>query len=199
MPDTRPLPGFYNDLDETMAEAWRLLSRAVSDRRSPLHTPGIATIGLEGGPRLRTVVLRACDPAARQLRFHTDARAAKVAELARDPRIALHGYDAGAKVQLRLEGVASLHAEDAIADAAWANSLAMSRACYSITPGPGTAIMQPDHYSMPTESDVAAEGRKDFRAVIITVTRLEWLYLARQGHRRAVFDLVAGEAGWLAP
>jgi pyridoxamine 5'-phosphate oxidase len=71
-----PIPSFYDDLDGTLAEAWRLISRGVADRRSPFHHPVVATIGGDGAPQARTVILRACDPAAQRLRFHTDARSA---------------------------------------------------------------------------------------------------------------------------
>ncbi len=199
MADPREPPAFYNDLGETLAEAWRLMSRGVKDRRSGFHTPTIATIGLDGAPRARTVVLRGCEPSARLLRFHTDARAAKVAEIGRDPRIAAHFYDAQAKVQVRIEGQARIHADDAIADAAWTGSLAMSRVCYGIAPGPGQPISAGDAYALPDEDPQAITGRGDFRVVLIEATRLEWLYLARAGHRRAVFDLTAGEGSWLAP
>ncbi|NBR79124.1 MAG: pyridoxamine 5'-phosphate oxidase, partial [Alphaproteobacteria bacterium] len=58
-----------------------MLERGAADRRSAFHTPTVATIGLDGRPRLRTIVLRACDTANRSLRFHTDARSDKINEL----------------------------------------------------------------------------------------------------------------------
>ena len=199
MPSLHPAPSFYDNLDETLAEAWRLFSDGVSDRRSPFHVPTLATIGLDGRPRLRTVVLRACDPAKRQLRFHTDVRGVKADEIARDPRVALHGYDPAAKAQIRIEGHAAIHGADEIASSAWSNSLAISRACYAINPAPGTVLDMAGDYDVPAEAGEDSDALQNFRAVIITATRLEWLYLARRGHRRAVFDLVNHEASWLAP
>jgi hypothetical protein len=193
------VPDFYDDLRGALDEAWRLLTAGVSDRRSGFHTVTIATIGLDGRPRVRTVVLRGCDRTSASLRFHTDARAAKTAELQHDPRIALHGYDPSQKIQIRIEGMARIHSDDALADAAWEASREFSRACYSIAPGPGTTIAAPDGYVMPQDSHAVASGRSDFRAVIIAATSLEWLYLAHAGHRRALFDLGTGEGRWLAP
>jgi hypothetical protein len=188
-----------DDLDGSLAEAWRLLARGVVDRRSPMHNPTVATVGADG-PNLRTVVLRGVDVPARQLRFHTDRRSAKVAEIAADPRIHLHAYDPGAKVQLRLAGHATLHHDDAIADAAWAASRAMSRVCYGTEPAPGSAITTPDAFRLPAE-DATDPGRVHFAAVVIHVARLEWLYLAFGGHRRALFTWADGAltARWLAP
>ncbi len=197
-----PVPSYYDDLAGTLAEAWRLLARGVADRRSPFHHPTLATIGLDGQPQARTVVLRACDGAGRRLRFHTDARSEKVGELTADVRASLHFYDSGAKIQLRLSGVATLHRDDPAAEAAWVGSRPMSRQCYGVAPGPGTEIGAGGDFNLPEITDEAtAPGRANFTAVVIEATRLEWLYLAAAGHRRARFDWTGGElrAAWLAP
>ncbi len=201
MTDTRQPPGFYNDADETLAEAWRLIMRGVADRRSPFHTPTVSTNGVDGWPKLRTVVLRRCDVTARSLRFHADTRSQKVAELARDPRIGIHFYDPAAKIQLRIEGRAVVHADGPVADAAWAASRSFSRACYAINPGPGTALSVPDEYDLPTDPALYDGGRVHFCAVETSIASVEWLYLANAGHRRAKFTWSgnAFEAVWLAP
>lgn len=195
-PSGPPLPSHYDDLEATHDEAWGLLVRGAADRRAAFHTPTVATIGLDGRPRLRTVVLRGVDARARALRFHTDARSAKVAELARDDRIAVHFYDPGHKVQIRIEGQARLMPHDV---EAWARSQAMSRICYAQIAAPGT----------PTDDPVAAAtvaddtfGIGNFVAVAVAATALEWLYLAHAGHRRALFKYEASQLvrrTWLAP
>ncbi|RVU21856.1 pyridoxamine 5'-phosphate oxidase family protein [Methylobacterium oryzihabitans] len=194
------LPPFYDDLDATLAEAWRLLADGAAHRRGAFHTPSLATVGLDGRPRLRTVVLRAVDPAQRRLRFHADRRSDKVGEIARDPRVSLHVYEAGAKIQVRIEGVARLHHDDAVADAAWAGSRPISRACYGIAPGPGTPLDAGGGYAMP-EGDPGEAGRAQFTAVAVAVERFDVLYLAHAGHRRSRFALgsegVRGE--WITP
>jgi pyridoxamine 5'-phosphate oxidase len=199
---SQPPPSFYDDLGETLAEAWRLIARGVADRRSPFHHPVVATNGLEGAPEARTVILRACDVPSRTLRFHTDARSAKAREIAADARVSMHFYDPGAKIQVRLSGAARLHRDDAVADAAWAGSRVFSRQCYGIAPGPGTGLDAGGNFTLPETTDAAtAMGRANFTAVTVEATRLEWLYLAAAGHRRARFrwaqDAVTAE--WLAP
>jgi hypothetical protein len=184
-------------LEECLAEAFRRLARGVADRRSAFHTPTLATIGTDGAPQALTVVLRGFEAASRTLRMHTDGRSAKATELARDARCALHLYDAGAKLQLRLSGHATLHAEDAVAEQGWANSRDFSRMCYAIEPAPGTPIVTPP----PAPRDAAA-GRGAFRVILLRFDRLEWLELAADGHRRARFTW-AGDAApamtWLVP
>ena len=191
------LPHRTDTLEETLAQAFGLIARGVETSRSPFHTPTLATTGLDGAPALRTVVLRAFDPAFRILRIHTDRRSAKAAELARDGRAMLHGYDPGAQVQLRLAGVATLHIDDATADAAWATSRESSRMCYAAEHPPGAPLPAP-----PAAPQDPEAGRPHFAAVTLRVDSLDWLLLARAGHRRARFAWDAAgilSATWIAP
>lgn len=192
---------FYDDLDETLVEAWRLLEEGVTDRHSPCHTPSIATLDAEGLPSLRTVVLRAVDPPTRSLRFHTDARSSKVAEIEAQSRVALHAYHPLRKIQLRLTGLASLHREDDVARAAWEASRYFSRLCYGVAPGPGTAIAEAWDWQQGEDGSAEAASFAHFCAVVVQIDTLEWLYLAARGHRRARFDWRTGALSetWLVP
>jgi pyridoxamine 5'-phosphate oxidase len=199
---SEPAPSFYDDLTETLAESWRLIARGVADRRSAFHHPTVATIGLDGRPRLRTVILRACDVSRRTLRFHTDVRSEKIGEIGRDPRVSLHFYDPSSKIQLRLDGAATVNTDNAVADAAWAESRDFSRQTYGITPGPGTVIAAGADFALPEVNDEAtAPGRVNFSAVTVEIERLEWLYLASAGHRRALFRWDGGnvKGQWRTP
>jgi len=169
----------------------------LADRRGAFRTPTLATRALDGGPSLRTVVLRGFDAASRVLSIHTDRRSAKAAEIAADGRAVLHGYDAVAQLQLRLAGKAVLHVEGAIVAAAWAASHAGSRVIYAGAEVPGTPVAAP-----PAAPLDAAAGRAHFAVVTLRVDALDWLLLAPEGHRRARFawdgdGVVSG--GWVAP
>ncbi len=194
-----PVPAFYDDLIETRRHCWALLARGVADRRSPFHGPMVASLGLDGRPRARVVILRGCDVAAAALRFNTDRRSEKFAELMHDPRISLTGYDAGSKIQLRAEGVVSLHTDDAVADTAWEAARPFSRVCYGTAPAPGTEQQHGGDFTLPADDAAIAAGRSNFSTVVIRVATLEWLYLAHAGHRRARFDLETGIDRWLTP
>lgn len=190
-------PTFADDLTASLQEAFRLLADAVPNRRSPFHTPTIASLDDAGGPSLRTVVLRGFDAEARSLRFHTDRRSDKARGIARDPRVMMHFYDAALHIQLRVAGRAVLHLEDALADAAWEGSRSSSRMCYAAPDASGAIVPGPP--AAPTDSEI---GRPHFAAVIIGFHRLEWLWLAAAGHQRARF--IWDEAGiltadWIAP
>jgi pyridoxamine 5'-phosphate oxidase len=200
-----PPPSHYDDLQGSLAHAWALLVRGVGDRHSPFHTPTIANVGADTknieSIAIRTVVLRAASPVDWTLRFHTDRRSDKAPSLQASPRVAAHFYDAPRKVQLRLQGRAVLHLDDAIADAAWQKSSTNSRACYGQPVGSGHAIDAPLDAWQSGALDAAA-ARANFAAVIITVDRMEWLYLAAHGHRRALFQRNVDTtitSQWLAP
>ena len=166
-----PRPAFADDLAASLQEAFRLLSNAVPDRRSPLHTPTVATLDESGAPSLRTVVLRGFDADARRLRFHTDRRSDKARGIARDGRVMMHFYDAALHVQMRVAGHAMLHLDDAVADAAWAASQRSSRMCYAAPDASGAIVATPP--AAPKDSDI---GRPHFAAVVIGFHRLEWLF-----------------------
>lgn len=189
-----------DDIDATLREAFALLTRGAADRRSPCHTPVLATIGLDGRPRARIVVLRGFSPDSLEARVHTDARSDKIAEIERDPRVALGFYDPLAGMQIRLEGLARLHRGDSLAKAAWNNSQAMSRRCYAVEPGPGTRLRAAGDFVLPADDEAAGAGEANFTALVVGVERLEWLHLAASGHRRALFTFAPRtEATWLAP
>lgn len=189
-------------LDSLLVLAWSMLAGAAADRRKSMHLVQAATIGIDGAPKVRTVVLRAANQQDRTIRFHTDCRSAKVTELAADPRMEIHAYDPGQNMQIRLSGNAMVHAEpDPLALAAWEGSRPMSRRCYRQEPGPGTTIDHGDAYGMAELDQSADIGIDRFRAIVLHVSVIEIVMLARDANRRARFEFGADglSAKWLAP
>lgn len=194
-----PAPDHYENLDAVLNTAWQMLVDGATNRRTVAHTPTVVTIRADGQPRARTVVLRGCRRDAAQLRFHTDRRSPKVAELRADPRAMLHVYDPGAKVQLQLDCRAELHIDDDVATAAWEAAQAMSRICYQVSTAPGTEIETPALAAF--DPDATDGGAENFMVVILNVEAIEWLFLDARGHRRARFTR-SGEdwdGTWLVP
>jgi hypothetical protein len=192
-----------DDLAAIEADLWARLARGKADRKSAWHTPVVGTA--EG--ELRVMVLRHVDRAAGTLRFHTDRRSPKVAAFASNDRASVLFYDPGAKLQLRCSGRAQLSTDSPATDAAWAASSAASRRCYLAPFAPSSRADQPTsglpaafETSLPTLAESEA-GRGNFAALTVTLDRIDWLYLAHDGHRRALFERGGDQwaAGWLVP
>ena len=196
-----------DDLDTILTDIWTRWGRGSADRRSPFHTPVVASISVSGTTQQRIMVLRHVDRSGSTLRFHTDIRSGKAAQIAEHGTVSVLGYDASAKVQIRASGTAEIITTGTIPDTAWAATSPSGRRSYLTTLAPGTISDQatsglPKAYetTVPTLPESEA-GRANFAIIVITLDRFEWLHLASTGHRRAAFtrsgDTWAGK--WLIP
>lgn len=192
---------YYNDLSAAWTRAWAELTRAVTDRHHGFHVAQMATLGADGAPDIRSLILRAADGDNQLLRLHSDARSTKCVQLQAEPRAALQVYDAPGRLQLRIQGRVSLHASDVLANHAWQETHATSRVCYRVQPGPGSALGAPDGYAHAAPDGTGSDpGRECFRVLLLSADVVEWLYLAAEGHRRARWRRADGWRGeWLAP
>jgi len=194
-----------DSLPEIRAHAWSLLVRGGADRKSPVHTPVIASVGSDGLPNARVMVLRKADPAAATLRLHTDARSPKVAQLNRKP-VAVLAYHPAEQVQLRIAGTARVLTYDEQVEGIWNQSTLFARRCYLAEHPPGTPLPGPSsglpawiEGQQPTAEQIGP-ARANFATLWVDVTAIDWLHLANSGHRRAVFRADDGWAGeWVAP
>lgn len=204
MPDVPSL--YYNDLDLSLLEAQSIITEGVHNRRAATHTPVIATIDDDGAPSQRIMILRHVDWKSRTLRFHTDARATKVDEAHNAPISALF-YDPDAKIQLRLCGQSRIERNGTLVDAAWDQATLFARRCYMAECAPGAVTDMPTSglpEAMEGKQPTAAEitpSRGNFAVLLMKFDRIEWLYLANQGHRRARWRCIEEEwqGCWLIP
>ena len=187
---------------------WSLLEGAVKQRDHGFRTPMVATTSSDFGPNLRTVVLRDVERGARRVRFHTDARSRKFAELLSDPRIAMVFYDAMENTQIRVQATARVHHGDQHTRAVWDEVGLYSRRCYLQSGPPGlpwawpTSGLRPELEEHAPSEEESERGFVNFAVVECTISRMDWLYLSHAGHRRATFSW--DEAGqlqtsWLVP
>ncbi len=159
------------------------LAAAVGSARHGLHLLTVATVGCNGQPDARTVVLRHIDPVGREIRFHSDVRSPKVQSLRVNPRVALHWYDPSCRVQVRITATATIHHADAVAAAAWAGAQAMSRACYTSAAAPGDRIAAfAAGPAAPAPEDDAGLAR--FAVVSCRFDDIDLLSLHAAGHQR---------------
>lgn len=93
---------WFTTLNGLYERLWQSLSRGVADRHAATRHPTLATLGCDGWPTARTVVLRAADPVSGTLDIHTDLKSDKVGGLRRTPQAGLHVWDEKARFQIRL-------------------------------------------------------------------------------------------------
>lgn len=201
-PDAR-----FEDHDAVLDLLWSKLSGATRDRRSPWHTPAVATIGLDGGPEARVMVLRGADRDKRLLRLHSDNRAGKVAELAANPAVSILLYDPPARLQLRARGTGHFLTGGPEVEEAWRVTQPFSRRCYTAPVAPGTTASRPTS-GLPPELESrepslaeSEAGRTQFGILLAELHSLEWLFLAHAGHRRGRLDWDGQrwDGRWLIP
>jgi hypothetical protein len=151
---------------------WSHLTRGVADRRHPARHPTLATIGPDG-PEARTLVLRGACQAEGRLTLHTDAQSPKAAQIAADPRVALHVWLPKPRLQLRLGARATLGPGapalfDALPPEAQANYGGAA---------PGT----------PLPASGPPPDLSRFLEITCTLHRIDALSLATSPHRRALY------------
>lgn len=198
---------FYDDLPLSFDKLWQILATGAVQRKGAAHAPVVATVDQFGNPRQRVMILREVDRQRRVLRFHTDSRSMKLAEVGSGTRTSVLVYDTAEKIQLRLSGVARSELASTAADAAWESSTLFARRCYMAEYAPGTESENPTsglpewiEGKMPTEADIA-DARQNFAIIVIQIDEIEWLYLANSGHRRAKWnsDNDQWSGRWLIP
>ncbi len=195
--------GMFDDFDEVRRDLTTRLTQAGNDRKVPMHSPVVVTSDVDA----RVMVMREFDGEAWTLRFHTDARAPKVKVIEADPRVAVLFYDKAAKVQIRARGTAEVLRDAPVTQAAWERSDNFARRCY-LGDGPGTLGDAPTS-GLPTEfegvepnDEQVIPARENFAVLLVTLTELDWFYLAHTGHVRAQFSrgqADAWEGRWVSP
>ena len=206
------LPAWYNDPEAAFSHAWTLLASTAPS--SALRTPTVATVDLHGRPQQRTVVLRGIkfNGSTPTLRFHSDVRSPKMEELRRAPCVSVLAYDKAEKLQLRMNGSASIRslaARDASAVEAWGASAPFSRKCYFVADAPSSPssperldALQREMKAVPTK-DPWTSISPHFAAVDIEIESCDLLYLSHSGNRRFVARYgdaaVPARMEWLVP
>ena len=191
------IPDSYSTLGETLQVADNILSDAVDNSKTLFHTLVVSSFD---GSKIssRVMVLREFDINKRIMRFHTDYRAPKIKQFSNKSIATVVGYDPNIKVQIKLHGKINVYQNNDISQKAWEASTNRSRKCYSVKGGSSKLIENPNEYDI-KEYD-AEDGYKNFSVLIFSFDSLEFLYLKRSGHRRAIHswdhDLVSS---WLVP
>ena len=172
---------------------WQELQRAVLDRHHEWRTPVLATLGVDGVPQARTVVLRHADAGQAVLHVSTDSRSPKVAELEAAPPVSLVFWSKCLNWQLRVRAQATVLRSGPEVDATWARiSTSAAAGDYLSAQAPGAAL------EATTEARTgSASGAHHLALIKLQVLEIDWLELARSGHRRA--SLTRTDWTWRTP
>ena len=202
MTDLISQPAYYDDLGLSFEEAWNIVEAGSTDRHSPAHMPAVGTVDETGAPQLRIMILRDASRVARTLRFHTDLRSIKAAQVRNNGATSVLFYDMSAKLQIRMTGQTQLLPIGDVADTAWSRSTPFARRCYMAEAAPGLPIAGPSsglpewiQGKKPDEAQLA-DYRQNFSTMLVEIQSVEWLYLANSGHRRARWQWQDAQKSW---
>ena len=191
------LPEEYHEISQTLQSADLILSNAVDNAKTLFHTLAVSSID-NNQVATRIMVLREFNLKERFLRFHTDSRAAKIDHYKNNNSASVLGYDPKLKIQIKLQGIISVHYHDYITQAAWEGSTTRSKKCYSVKGGSTLKISNPKEYDL--KDGNIEDGYINFAVLIFSFTSLEFLHLKSSGHRRVIHtwddDLISS---WLVP
>jgi 3-hydroxyisobutyrate dehydrogenase len=198
------IPNYYNNIDLILDEIWSLLQRGVVDRNEDFRLP-VVIVSSNDSAEGRVVVLRGAFKDKNILRFHTDFRSSKIKSLKENKKIYFVFYNKKRKIQVRAEGIATVHKDNELTKEAWTKTQMMSRKCYLSPQAPGDFIndsasdLSKDMGNEIPTYEQSEMGYKNFCVIESKIKSFEWLYLASQGHRRAKFMLDENKSTWLVP
>lgn len=178
---------------EIRQQIWRELGRATQDRHHAWRTPVLSTSNVEGLVNARTVVLRQVDADAKQLHIYTDTRSCKVEELQSQANAVFVFWSARLRWQLRVRVLTTVMTAGPEVERLWERvKQSASAGDYLTIAAPGTPILS-------NEKAVSRDDEKTphFALVNARVVEIDWLELARSGHRRA--RITADDWEWLTP
>lgn len=182
--------------EEIRRHVWMELSRAVLDRHHAWRTPVLATVGGDGQPNARTVVLRRVDASLATLSFFADSRSEKMAELLTQPKAMLVFWSTRLNWQLRARVSIEMHTSGTAVEAVWERVKQSAAAGdYLSAQAPGQKLLADDVAGGAAKSD--ANVQHHLAVLTAQIEEMDWLELARGGHRRARFGAQAW--AWLTP
>lgn len=172
--------------DNLVTRVWQELTRATKDRHHQWRTPVLASIGLDGYPQARTIVLRYADQSEWILDAYTDSRSPKCYELVKDNHAQLVFWNARSRWQLRVAVLASFHTEGDLVESAWAQ-MRQSKAAkdYLSNKVPGHPL------TTNNINETASLNTNDHHYLAVLrfqIISIDWLALGKNTHFRAQID-----------
>ena len=156
------------------------LHKGASEKDHPFRQFCLGTVGLEGLARLRTVVLRETTEDL-QLFFFTDSRSKKIIHIKENNKVGLLFYHPKKFLQLRIEGLATVHSNVAYTKKLWNSINSANKKDYTTSEAPGSPL------GTKTAIDYLDDGNY-FCIVEVTPFKIEYLKLGKPDHLRIHFS-----------
>lgn len=178
---------------EIRNQIWKELGRATQDRHHAWRTPVLTNVSSDGDVNARTVVLRRVDGKLNQFQIYTDSRSSKVVELTAKPNALFVFWSSRLSWQLRVRTVISLMTAGDQVEQLWQQVKRTGSASdYLSRSAPGSPISSEAQTSLCGTHESA-----NFSVLNAHVLEMDWLELARSGHRRA--RVTQDHWQWLVP
>lgn len=177
----------HHTLQEIPTLLFAELSKSTVHKKHPFRNVVLSTVNKEL-PKSRWVVFRKLT-SEKTFYIYTDARSEKVTELTINSNCGLLFYHQRHGLQIRFEGVAQIHQQNALTHTFWPGVMGNSAKNYTTTLPPGTPIESVE------SGNSFLKETTDTHFVIIEIIpqRMEMLQLGRDGHIRASFKRVNEE------
>lgn len=172
--------------------AWKYLINGSSKKKCNFKNMCVGTISQIGEVSLRTVINRKVDELQKKIFFYTDNRSRKFQELKAHDKLTLLFYDARQGVQISIKALATLDEDSTHTGKKWNESSVQARLNYMTIQAPNTLIELPgsghNNFKQHSPTQIESEAfRKNFSVICCSVYELEFLYLNRDGNRKANF------------
>jgi pyridoxine/pyridoxamine 5'-phosphate oxidase len=176
-----------------LEEEWSNIKIGVKTSKHDYHSFVLSTIR-NNNPDSRTVILRAFDLTSHLMWFHTDRRSKKILDLNKNEQISALFYDRSRRVQLRINGSASVDESSQSNREIWESMSPESKLCYTgpyapsepLTDYEPNIIVEKSAHEMNNDDD--ALGLTRFCRIRIKLNSLDWLQLDHKGHKRLEFN-----------
>ena len=178
--------------ETVLGRVWAQIANVQTPRGGHVRLLTLATIGANGGPELRQVVLRRANRAAGEIEIFTDATTPKCGEITLRPQVSVLIWQARDKLQIRLRGKAQIiEGQQTMTD--WQEMAPAQRSNYGTVPTPGTPIADAGTYERVPDPARLAILR-------IRINEIDVVHLTRPHDLRALYQRADGWQGqWLAP
>jgi hypothetical protein len=185
-------------LPDIESAIWRELLACTHDKAHAWRTPVLATTDSAGDAQARVVVLREVDPGARRLRFFTDSRSPKLAQIQARPHGVLVLWSPALRWQVRLAVTLATRTSGSELASAWQRMRTSHAANDYLARLPPGSALDPGASAVLDAADASAGERGHLAFVDACVQVIDWLELGDEAPRRARFGSDRS-ACWVQP